>query len=143
LLLIVNLVRLAVIALFIQWFVASFGLVGAVLVTVLALAVGKLLGLIAMTGRWRVGVQHMLPWRALSLIGAIAMAAGLPAFAVAYGLQMNPSFRIVIAGTVYVSAYVGMAMGFGLLSAQEWAALSQLMDRLQFVRGIRYQHKAS
>lgn len=143
LLLIVNLVRLAVIALFIQWFVASFGLVGAVLVTVLALAMGKLLGLVAMTGRWRVGVQNMLPWRALSLIAALSIAAGLPAFAVAYGLQMSPSLRIVIVGTVYASAYVGMAIGFGLLSAQERAALSQLLDRFQFVRGIRYQHKAS
>ena len=28
-------------------------------------------------------------------------------------------------------------------AAQERAALSQLLDRLQFIRGIRYQHKAS
>ena len=56
---------------------------------------------------------------------------------------MYPSLCIVMVGTVYASAYVGMALGFGLLSAQERAALSQLLDRLQFVRGIRYQHKAS
>jgi len=49
----------------------------------------------------------------------------------------------VVVGTVYVSAYVGMAMRLGLLSAQERAALSDLWGRLQFILPVRYQHKVS
>jgi O-antigen/teichoic acid export membrane protein len=143
LLLMVNLLRLAVIVLCIQWFVTSFGLVGAVFVTVLALAIGKLLGLIAMTGHWQIAVRNMLPWRTLSSIAALSIAAGLPALAVGYAIQTNPALRILLVGMVYASAYVGMAIGFGFLSLQERAVLSRPLEWLPFVRGIRYQHKIS
>ena len=143
LLLIMNLLRLAVIVILIQWFVTSFGLVGAVLVTMLALAVGKLLGLMAMTGEWQVGVRHLLPWRTLTAIAALSITAGLPALAVAYGIQTSAPLRLLLIGVVYASAYVGMAMGFGLLSAQERAILSRPLEWLPFVRDLRYQHKIS
>ena len=143
LLLIINLFRLALIAISIQWFVTSFGLVGAVLVTVLALGIGKLLGLVVMSGRWQSGVRNMLPWRALSGIAALSIAAGLPALAVAYGVQTNTAFRVVLVGMVYASAYMGMAIGFGVLSVQERAALSRPFELIPFIRGFRYQHKIS
>jgi O-antigen/teichoic acid export membrane protein len=143
LLLIVNLVRLAIIAMFIKSFVTSFGLVGAVLVTVLALGIGKLLGLVAMTGRWQTGVRNLLPWRALSGIAALSLAAALPALAVTYGVQTHVTLRIVLVGMVYASAYIGMAIGFGLLSVEERAALSRPFEWISFIRGFRYQHKIS
>ena len=77
------------------------------------------------------------------MIAILSITAGLPALALGYGLETNPFVRNVMVGTVYVSSYVVMAMGLGLLSVQERAALSELWGRLQFFLPIRYQHKMS
>jgi O-antigen/teichoic acid export membrane protein len=142
-LLAINLLRVTIIALLIHWSITTFGLVGAMFVTMLALALGKAIGIFSAASLWRIGIGHVLPWRVLGLIAVLSITAGLPALAVAYGLQANPFVRILIVGTVYVSGYVGMAIGLGLLSAQERAALSAVWGRLQFILPIRYQHKVS
>jgi len=142
-LLVINLVRLVMIALLIHWAIRSLGLVGAMMVTVLALGVGKAIGLAAAGSLWRVGVGRLLPWHALSLIALVSLAASLPALAVGYGLQAPPFVRILAVGTVFGAAYVAMALGFGLISAHERATLSQSMGRLQFMLPVRYQHKPS
>lgn len=142
-LLAINLVRLAMIALLIHWSISSFGLVGAMLVTVLALALGKAIGLGAAASMWHVGVGRLLPWRPLSLIVVVSLTAALPALAVAYGLQTAPFLRILAIGTVYGFAYAAMALGVGLISPHERAALTQVMGRVQFMLPVRYQHKTS
>jgi O-antigen/teichoic acid export membrane protein len=142
-LLFINVLRLAMIALLIQWAIRAFGLVGAVLVTVLALAVGKTIGLAAAGSLWRVAVWRILPWGALSLVVSVSLAAAVPALAVSYGLQTPPFIRLLVVGAVYGSAYAAMVLGFGLVSARERAALSQAIGRLQFVLPVRYQHKPS
>lgn len=143
-LLIINLVRLVMIALCIYWAIQSFGLVGAMVVTVAALALGKAIGLGAAVSFWRVGVGRLLPWRALSLIAFVALAAALPALAVSYGLQAAaPFIRVLAIGAVYASTYAATAWGLDLVSAHERAVLSQWIGRLQFMRAVRYQHKPS
>ena len=139
----INLIRLAMIALLIHWAIRSFGLAGAMLVTVMALALGKAIGLAAAATRWRVGIGRLLPWRALSLIAAVSLAAAVPALAVGYGLQAPPFIRLVLVGTVYGAVYVAAALGVGLLLPHERAALSSSMGRLQFMLPVRYQHKIS
>jgi hypothetical protein len=124
---------LAMIALLIHWSISSFGLVGAMLVTVLALALGKAIGLGAAASMWHVGVGRLLPWRPLWLIVVVSLTAALPALAVAYGLQTAPFLRILAIGTVYGFAYAAMALGVGLISPHERAALTQVMGRLQFM----------
>lgn len=142
-LLMINLVRLAMIALLMHWAIQSFGLVGAMSVTVIALAVGKAIGLAAAGSLWNVGAGRLLPWRALTLIALVSVAAAVPALAVGYALQAAPVVRILAAGAVYGSAYAAMALGFGLVTARERAALSQSVGRLQFMLPVRYQHKTS
>lgn len=141
-LLVINLLRVVIIVLLIPWFIASFGLVGAMLITMLALVFGKAIGLFSAASLWRIGIRDLLPWRMLSLIAICSIMASLPALAVAYVLQASPLVRIPTVGMVYVSAYAGMAMGF-LLSAQEREALFQLWGRVQFILPVRYQHKVS
>src|SRR6476659_8294206 len=139
----INLIRLAMIALLIHWAIRSFGLAGAMLVTVMALALGKAIGLAAAATRWRVGIGRLLPWRPLSLIAAGSLAAAVPALAVGFGLQAPPFIRLVLVGTVYGAVYVAAALGVGLLLPHERAALSSSMGRLQFRLPVRYQHKIS
>jgi len=142
-LLAINLVRLAMIALLIHWSIRSFGLVGAMLVTVLALALGKVIGLGAAASMWHVGVGRVLPWRSLWLIIIVSLTALLPALAVAYGLEAAPFIRIAVISAVYGATYASMALGVGLISPHERAALTHVMGRLQFMLPVRYQHKTS
>jgi O-antigen/teichoic acid export membrane protein len=142
-LLVINLVRLAMIALLIHWAIRSLGLAGAMLVTVLALAAGKGIGLAAAGSLWRVGVGRLLPWRALGRISLVSLAASLPALAVGYGFQAPPVLRILAIGALYAAAYAAMALGFGLVSADERATLSRSIARLQFMLPVRYQHRPS
>jgi O-antigen/teichoic acid export membrane protein len=142
-LLAINLVRLAMIALLIQWAIRSFGLVGAILVTMLALAIGKGIGLAAAAALWRVGVGRLLPWRPLFLTAVVSMASAVPALAVSYGLQAVPAIRICAIGIAYASVYAAIALTMGLVSPHERAVASQLLRKLQFVLPVRYQHKTS
>jgi len=142
-LLAINLLRVTMIALLIHWSITALGLIGAIFVTMLALAFGKAIGIFSAASLWHLGIRNVLPWRVLGLIAVLSLTAGLPALAVAYGLETNPFVRIVTVGTVYVFSYVVMATGLGLLSVQERAALSELWGRLQFFLPIRYQHKMS
>jgi O-antigen/teichoic acid export membrane protein len=139
----INLLRLAMIGGLIYGAIRSFGLAGAMLVTVLALAVGKAVGLAAAASLWRVGFGRLLPWRALMLIAAVCLAAAVPALAVGYALQAPPMVRMLVIGAVYGSVYSAAALAVGLLSAEERAALSASMGRLQIMLPVRYQHKTS
>jgi len=139
----INLVRLAIIAWLIQGAIRSFGLGGAMLVTVLALAVGKAIGLGAAASFWDVGLGRLLPWRSLLLVAAPCLAAAVPALAVGYGLPAPPMVRMLVIGVVYGSTYAAAVFAGGLLSAHERAALSTSMGRLQLMLPVRYQHKTS
>jgi len=143
LLLVINLLRLGFIVGSISWAMASFGLVGAAAVTVIALAAGKMGGVLAASSLWQVGLAELLPWRWLARIGVTAMAAALPALVLTSQLPAMPSVRLLAAGLSYTVTYVGLAFRFGLLTSQERRTLLQQLSRLQFVLPPRYQHKLS
>jgi O-antigen/teichoic acid export membrane protein len=134
-LLVINLARLGVIALMIYGLVLLFGLVGAVLVTVISLGMGKALGLWSMAKQWRVGTADVLPWRSLAAIGLAALAAAVPALAVSYSLQTIPLVRLGAVGLVYAAGYVSMTLAMGLLQEDErmwlwsWAGRTRVLLR--------------
>ncbi len=142
-LLAINLARLALIMATIHWAIASWGLVGAIAATVLALALGKAIGLAAVASMWRVNAGRLLPWRALISISLISACAVVPAAGIEYGLQTAPFVRLLAVGTAYAATYGALVMAFGLLSRHERAAVSQSLGRLQFMLPFRYQHKPS
>jgi O-antigen/teichoic acid export membrane protein len=122
-LLALNLVRLGIIGAGIYGFVLVFGLVGAVLVTVFALVVGKAVGLGAMMKLWRIGLGDILPWRGLAATGAAAGLAAIPACAVVWGLPTFSLGRLVAMGSLYSVSYLAMILLFGLLHQAERAWL--------------------
>lgn len=122
-LLALNLLRLAIIALLIYGFIRLFGLMGAVLVTVLASAVGKAVGLLAMTKVWGIGLSAILPWRHMVAAGAVTAAAALPALLLGYELHAGPLVRLLALGAVYATTYLALALLFGLLHEEERAWL--------------------
>lgn len=127
-LLITNIVRLAIVAGGMYWFVSAFGLLGAVLLTIVALAVGKAMGLFRMWLCWQAGVGNLLPWRELAAIGAVAAASAMPAWLLSAHVEAHPFARLLLSTLVYAAAYAAFAWSGGLIrkSEQEW-----LLSRVQ------------
>ncbi len=121
-LLLINVVRLGIVAAGMYWFVSAFGLLGAVYVTLLAMAAGKALGLLRMRRAWQGGVAAMLPWGQLGLIAAVAAAAAVPTWWVATQMETHPLTRLPLATVVYGIAYAALAWTAGVIrkSEQEW-----------------------
>lgn len=127
-LLLVNVVRLAIVGAGMYWFVSTFGLIGAVYITLVAMAVGKAMGLIRMLSCWRVGVPALLPWRTLLAIAAVAGAAAIPAWWTAAHVDTHPLARLALVTVVYGGGYASLAWTGGLIrkTEQDW-----LLSRIQ------------
>jgi len=118
-LLFVNVLRLGIVAGGMYWFVSALGLTGAALVTVLALGIGKTLGLIRMAVRWRAGLGDVLPWRDLLMIGVAAAVAAMAAWWTSAHMAGPPAPRLVVTGLVYVTGYVSCAWLGGVFRKSE------------------------
>lgn len=129
LLLVINIVRLAVVAGGMYWFVTGMGLVGAVLITVLALAAGKAMGLARMMTCWHVGLGRLLPWRELGSIAAATVAACLPALWVASQGPASPVVRLAVISLIYGGGYIVLAWTVGLIRKSEREVLLKWVSR--------------
>jgi O-antigen/teichoic acid export membrane protein len=122
-LMLVNAAKLAVVACLVVWFLRMFGLVGAVLATLLAALIGKAMAMVRIRRLLRCSVRQLLPWRSLAGIAVVAAAAALPALALQSTLRW-PGLPLLAATTwMYVLAYVAALYGFGPLTRQERCAL--------------------
>ena len=74
-LLVMNFVRLGVVAALIGWFLGAFGLIGAVLITLLSTMAAKALAVVRIATLLQVDVASVLPWRALGRMTLRALVA--------------------------------------------------------------------
>jgi O-antigen/teichoic acid export membrane protein len=107
--LVLNLVRLALIVATIGWALRTFGILGAALVAVSALALAKGLALVQVAFLMGSGLRRLLPWGSLAAITAVSTAAAVPALLVGSGLEASPFMRLVAAAAAYAVAYVALA----------------------------------
>jgi O-antigen/teichoic acid export membrane protein len=105
-LLLVNITRLLLILGSISWFLSTFGLMGAVLVTLTGMFVAKAMMLFDMSRLFKVGLRDLLPWRGLAATAGLAGAAAIPAWAVLRTLAGHPLAGLTAAGTTYASIYL-------------------------------------
>jgi O-antigen/teichoic acid export membrane protein len=118
-----GLAKLVLIALTIPWFMSEFGLVGAVLGTLLTTVLTKALALVRIKTLLRCSLAQLLPWRSLAGILLAAAAAILPASLLKSALQLPPLPLSLAAGAVYGAVYLGLLWGYGLLTGAEKAVL--------------------
>jgi O-antigen/teichoic acid export membrane protein len=128
-LLVINIVRMAVVAGGMYWFITGMGLVGAVLITMLGLAVGKVMGLAKMMTCWHTGVRHLLPWGDLLNIGAAAAAASLPALWIGSQMPGSPFVRLAVISSIYGGGYLVLSWTVGLIRKSEREFLIKWISR--------------
>lgn len=118
-LIIQNLLRLTLIALLIKPFLDNFGLVGAVLVTLLANAGAKVFALARIRTLLGVGLAQLLPWRALALTALLTAAAAAVAAIINTALPLAQWPALFVCGAAYTLAYYALLLCCGPLHEDE------------------------
>jgi O-antigen/teichoic acid export membrane protein len=108
-LLVMNIVRFAVVVLLIVPLLWGFQLIGAVLVTLLAMAVFKVMGAIRITHLIGTGVADALPWGRLSAVTLRSLAAAVPAAWIVHSLTLRPIVVVMIAAAAYGAVYAALS----------------------------------
>jgi O-antigen/teichoic acid export membrane protein len=118
-----NVARLLITLTLIGALVGRFGLVGAILATVIAAAAAKAIGLARIGVLMKVKTGELLPWRNFAKILGAALAAAGPALLARHAFEPAALASLVVAGFVYGAAYLAAVWWLGALSADERLAL--------------------
>ena len=124
-----NLVALAVVVGLLHWFMAKFGLMGAVMVTLLAAVIVKALALARVRHALQVDLGQLLPWAALATTALLAALAAIPAWLIVNTLDAPNLALLALAGPTYVLVYYLLLRRFGPLAKDEKAQLSAWVNR--------------
>lgn len=125
-----NLLRLLLIVAMIQWFLARFDLIGAILVTLLATAVAKFLALARIKHVLKVPLARLLPWRSLAITALIASTAAVPALLleialVESALTVPGPILLLLTGLVYTVVYYVLLQCCGPMQKDEKQMLAE------------------
>jgi O-antigen/teichoic acid export membrane protein len=104
-LLVMNLVRFVCVASLIGACLSSFGLIGAVFVTLLGLTVTKTLGVVRVARLMHVGLRGALPWRQLGGTATLAVLSTVPVRWLQTGVQWPPIVTFLAGAAIYVATY--------------------------------------
>lgn len=121
-----NLLRLLLIVVLIQPCLENFGLVGAVLVTLLANACAKVFALARVKTLLDVSLAQLLPWRSLALVLALTTAAGLVAEALRLTLPFSQIATLIVCGAAFTLTYYVALLCCGPLHDDEKQELLRL-----------------
>ena len=123
-LMMLGIVKLALIAAGIGWFLSNFGLLGAVLVVLLTTVISKTLALARIKSVMRCKLEEFLPWRSLLGLILCSAAAALPALWVKSLLPLPPLLSLMAIAPAYGGAYLLILWHFDVLSIEEKRALT-------------------
>lgn len=118
-----NLLRVGVIMVSINWFLQHFGLLGAVMVSVLANIVARLAALLRLKNIFQASWSELFPWGNLALICVLTIAAAIPALLIKPMIHTGAAVVILIAGMIFVLVYYFLLCRFGPMDREEKALL--------------------
>ena len=108
-LLIMNLMRLAMVAVLIGWFLSAFGMSGAVLVTLVSTLLVNLVGVGRIAHLLHLSFANTLPWSRLAGIFLRAGIAALPVLVITREWSLQPVVALMASGTAYGVVYFGLS----------------------------------
>jgi O-antigen/teichoic acid export membrane protein len=110
-LLVMNLMRLAMVAALIGWFLSMFGMSGAVLVTLLSTALVNVVGVARIARLLHVSFGDALPWSRLGGIFARAGIAAVPVLWLTREFTLSPVAGLMAGGVLYGATYFALSYG--------------------------------
>jgi O-antigen/teichoic acid export membrane protein len=106
-LLVMNLLRLAMVAALIGWFLSTFGMSGAVLVTLVSTLLVNIVGVGRIAHLLHVPLSAALPWGRLAGIFARAGIAAAPVLWITREMTLQPMIALGVSGAAYGVVYFG------------------------------------
>ncbi len=113
-LLVMNLMRLATVAVLIGWFLSAFGMSGAVLVTLVSTLLVNLVGVGRIAHLLHLPLRHALPWSRLAGIFLRAGMAAVPVIWLTRETALQPVVALGASGVTYAVVYFGLSYLAGL-----------------------------
>ena len=110
-LLVMNLARLAMVAVLIGWFLSTFGMSGAVLVTLVSTALVNVVGVAKIARLLHLSFCEALPWSRLGGIFARAGTAAVPVLWLTREVALSPIVGLMAGGAVYGAVYFALSYG--------------------------------
>jgi O-antigen/teichoic acid export membrane protein len=108
-LLVMNLIRLAMVAALIGWFLSTFGMSGAVLVTLVSTLLVNLVGVARIARLLHLSFAETLPWGRLAAIIACAVMAALPVVWITREWGVHPAVALGTSAATYAAVYFGLS----------------------------------
>jgi O-antigen/teichoic acid export membrane protein len=108
-----NILHLLIVAGLAGVFIRSFGLQGAVLVTLLATLSVRSIAIVRISRLMGVPFAAALPWRRLATAAACAALAALPALVIVKGAAMHPIAALLVAAATYGLSYAALYYAVG------------------------------
>jgi O-antigen/teichoic acid export membrane protein len=110
-LLVMNIIRFALVVVLIGPLLSGLGLVGAVLVTLLATSLAKVVGAMRIARLLGAGVADAVPWGRLAGVTVRALGAAVPTAWIVHSVALRPIILVPIAGAAYFAAYAVLSYG--------------------------------
>jgi O-antigen/teichoic acid export membrane protein len=103
-----NVMRLALVITLISWCLSTFGLVGAVLVTLLATIIVRVISIARIAQLLQVRLAEVLPWGKLIGIAVCAIAAAAPAYWISRTVSAHTFIVLAASGAAYWAMYASI-----------------------------------
>jgi O-antigen/teichoic acid export membrane protein len=123
-LLTINLTSLVLVVVLITPFMQMFSLQGPVIVTLIAIVVGKMMGLARARSLLNASLHDILPWRSLIRTLFIAALAAVPVAAMKETLALPALLLLMVTGGAYVLVYYALILRLGELDDEERRVLT-------------------
>ncbi len=114
-----NVIHLVLIIALIDFFLDRFGLTGAVLVTLVATGLTKLVSMLKIKSILQAPLSQLLPWKSLASVTALAALATLPALLLKAVLTTHDLIALLLTVTVYTLTYYFLLLWFGPMRDDE------------------------
>jgi O-antigen/teichoic acid export membrane protein len=127
--LLLNSLQLGIIALLIWPLIGRFGLVGGVLVTVIAITIVRVVGLARVRHLLQSGTRDLLPWPRLGRIVVIAAVSTAASLGLKTFLDARPIVSLALIGIAHTLVWIGLSVHWGLLPMPNAAMRRSLLRR--------------
>ena len=130
-LVVLNALRLGALIGLMHAFLSSFGLRGAVLITILSTVLYKALSLARLRRVMNVAIGDLLPWRHFAFVAGASLAA-LASGAIPYlaAPDLPVPYRLVLVGVMYTAAYIVLLWRFDIITPYERMSLRNSVREL-------------
>ncbi|HEY2381699.1 MAG TPA: oligosaccharide flippase family protein [Terriglobia bacterium] len=123
----INLVRLTIVLVMMSWFLSTFQLMGAVMITLVGMFVAKVMGVVRIKTLLESSLAEILPWKNLAGILMAAMVAAVPAIVLNARLALPTLVMLPLCGMAYAATYGLIVWIFGLLDEGEKASVKRIL----------------